>query len=101
VHKFWRIVAAGICFQGGSAAVDSATIIAGFVHALTGSSIAVGVTIALKYDLDIDKDRPGRHLLLPPATQNAPGNAIATHHLGHAGPWLGRLYYPEVAGVAV
>ena len=44
--RFWRIAAAGISFQGGSAAVDSATIIAGFVHALTGSSIAVGVASA-------------------------------------------------------
>jgi len=44
--RFCRIAAAGISFQGGSAAVDSATIIAGFVHALTGSSIAVGVASA-------------------------------------------------------
>lgn len=44
--RFWRIAAAGVSFQGGSAAVDSATIIAGFVHALTGSSIAVGVASA-------------------------------------------------------
>ncbi len=44
--RFWRIAGAGVGFQGGSAAVDSATIIAGFVHALTGSSIAVGFASA-------------------------------------------------------
>ena len=44
--RFWRIAGAGVGFQGGSAAVDSATIIAGFVHALTGSSVAVGLASA-------------------------------------------------------
>ncbi len=41
--RFRRIAGAGVGFQGGSAAVDSATIIAGFVHAITGSSVAVGL----------------------------------------------------------
>ena len=45
--RFWRIAGAGVGFQGGSAAVDSATIIAGFVHAITGSSIAVGLASAV------------------------------------------------------
>ena len=44
--RFWRIAGAGVGFQGGSAAVDSATIIAGFVHALTGSALAVGFASA-------------------------------------------------------
>ena len=44
--RFWRIAGAGVGFQGGSAAVDSATIIAGFVHAITGSSVAVGLASA-------------------------------------------------------
>lgn len=44
--KFRRIAGAGIAFQGGSAAVDSATIIAGFVYTLTGSAIAVGLASA-------------------------------------------------------
>ena len=46
-ERFWRIAGAGVGFQGGSAAVDSATIIAGFVHAVTGSSIAVGLASAI------------------------------------------------------
>jgi len=43
---FWRIAGAGAGFQCGSAAVDSATIIAGFVHAITGNSLAVGLASA-------------------------------------------------------
>ena len=41
-RRFWRLSAAGICFQGGAAAVDSGTIIATLVHGLTGSVVAVG-----------------------------------------------------------
>ncbi len=45
--RFWRISAAGICFQGGAAAVDSSTIIATLVHGLTGSVLAVGAATAI------------------------------------------------------
>ncbi len=45
--RFWRISAAGICFQGGAAAVDSSTIIATLVHGLTGSAVAVGAASAI------------------------------------------------------
>lgn len=45
--RFWRISAAGIFFQGGSAAVDSSTIIASLVHSLTGSPLAVGAASAI------------------------------------------------------
>ena len=45
--RFWRISAAGICFQGGAAAVDSSTIIATLVHGLTGSVVAVGAASAI------------------------------------------------------
>ncbi len=45
--RFWRISAAGICFQGGAAAVDSGTIIATLVHGLTGSVLAVGAATAI------------------------------------------------------
>lgn len=45
-RRFQRIAGAGVTFQGGSSAVDSATIIAGFVYTLTGSSVAVGVASA-------------------------------------------------------
>ena len=44
--RFWRISTAGICFQGGAAAVDSGTIIATLVHGLTGSVLAVGAATA-------------------------------------------------------
>lgn len=40
--RFWRIAGAGAVFQGGSAAVDSATVVASLVHMLTGSALAVG-----------------------------------------------------------
>ena len=46
-RRFWRISAAGVCFQGGSAAVDSSTIIASLVYGLTGSSFAVGAATAI------------------------------------------------------
>ncbi len=45
--RFWRISTAGICFQGGAAAVDSSTIIATLVHGLTGSVVAVGAATAI------------------------------------------------------
>ncbi|MCH7930047.1 MAG: MFS transporter, partial [Proteobacteria bacterium] len=45
--RFWRISTAGICFQGGAAAVDSSTIIATLVHGLTGSAVAVGAASAI------------------------------------------------------
>jgi MFS family permease len=48
-RRFLHITCAGITFQGGSAAVDSATVIAALVHQLTGSAIAVGaVTTVLR-----------------------------------------------------
>jgi MFS family permease len=46
-RRFAGIAAAGIAFQGGSAAVDSATIMAALVHQLTGSPIAVGAVTAI------------------------------------------------------
>jgi MFS family permease len=45
--RFRRIAAAGICFQGGAAAVDSSTVIATLVHGLTGSVVAVGAASAI------------------------------------------------------
>ena len=49
-RMFVQIAAAGITFQGGSAAVDSATIMSALVHQLTGSPIAVGaVTAVLRF----------------------------------------------------
>ena len=46
-RRFGRLSAAGICFQGGAAAVDSSTIIASLVHGLTGSVLAVGAAAAI------------------------------------------------------
>jgi MFS family permease len=46
-RRFWRISTAGVCFQGGAAAVDSSTVIAALVHGLTGSAIAVGAASAI------------------------------------------------------
>jgi len=46
-HSFARVAGAGITFQAGSAAVDSATIISALVYQLTGSPIAVGPTTAI------------------------------------------------------
>jgi MFS family permease len=46
-HCFRRIAAAGITFQGGSAAVDSSTIMAALVHQLTGNAVAVGAVTAI------------------------------------------------------
>lgn len=46
-RRFWRIAGAGAAFQGGSAAVDSATVVASLVHLLTGSALAVGYASAV------------------------------------------------------
>lgn len=46
-RRFAHVTAAGITFQGGSAAVDSSTIIAALVHQLTGSAIAVGAVTTI------------------------------------------------------
>lgn len=46
-RRFSRIVIAGITFQGGSAAVDSSTIMAALVFQLTGSPIVVGAIAAI------------------------------------------------------
>ena len=45
--RFARVAAAGITFQAGSAAVDSATIMSALVYQLSGSSVLVGVVTAL------------------------------------------------------
>ena len=46
-RRFRRFAAAGMTFQGGSAAVDSSTIMAALVHQLTGSAVAVGAVTAI------------------------------------------------------
>lgn len=46
-RRFRRIAGAGAAFQGGAAAVDSATVIASLVHMLTGSALAVGYASAV------------------------------------------------------
>lgn len=46
-RRFRRIAGAGAAFQGGSAAVDSATVVASLVHLLTGSAFAVGFASAV------------------------------------------------------
>ncbi len=46
-RRFAGIAVAGITFQGGSAAVDSSTIMAALVFQLTGSSLAVGAVTAI------------------------------------------------------
>lgn len=46
-RRFRHIAASGITFQGGSAAVDSGTIMAALVHQLTGSALAVGAVTAI------------------------------------------------------
>lgn len=45
--NFWRIGAAGVSFQAGSAAVDSATIMSALVFQLTGSPVLVGAVPAI------------------------------------------------------
>lgn len=44
---FWKIAGAGAAFQAGSAAVDSATIVASLTYHLTGSVYAVGAASAV------------------------------------------------------
>ena len=44
---FWKITGAGASFQAGSAAVDSATVVASLVNHLTGSVYAVGAASAI------------------------------------------------------
>lgn len=46
-RRFRRIGAAGVFFQGGAAAIDSATVVAALVHGLTGSVVAVGAAAAI------------------------------------------------------
>lgn len=46
-RRFWRIAGAGAAFQGGAAAVDSATVVASLVFHLTGSAFAVGFASAI------------------------------------------------------
>ena len=46
-RRFTHIAIAGITFQGGSAAVDSGTIMAALVFQLTGSPLAVGAVTAI------------------------------------------------------
>ena len=46
-RRFLHFAAAGMTFQGGSAAVDSSTIMAALVHQLTGSAVAVGAVTAI------------------------------------------------------
>ncbi len=49
-RRFWNVAGAGVAFQAGSAAVDSATIMSALVYQLTGSSILVGsVTAILRF----------------------------------------------------
>ncbi len=44
---FWKISGAGAAFQAGSAAVDSATVVASLLYHLTGSAYAVGAASAV------------------------------------------------------
>jgi MFS family permease len=46
-RRFWRIAGAGATFQGGVAAIDSATVVASLVFHLTGSAVAVGFASAI------------------------------------------------------
>ncbi len=45
--RFLRVATAGVTFQAGSTAVDSATIMSALVYQLTGSSIIVGAVTAI------------------------------------------------------
>ena len=45
--RFWRIATAGVFFQGGTAAIDTGTIVASLVNGLTGSATAVGAAAAI------------------------------------------------------
>lgn len=46
-RRFSSVAIAGVTFQGGSAVIDSATIVAALVYQLTGSSIAVGAVTTI------------------------------------------------------
>lgn len=46
-RPFASVAAAGVAFQGGSAAIDSATIVSALIFQLTGSSILVGAVTAI------------------------------------------------------
>jgi Major Facilitator Superfamily len=46
-RRFWHIAGAGTAFQAGSAAVDSATVMAALVFQLTGSPLAVGAVTTI------------------------------------------------------
>src|SRR3546814_5517350 len=46
-RRFVSVAAAGVTFQAGSAAVDSATIMSALVFQLTGSPILVGAVTAI------------------------------------------------------
>lgn len=46
-NRFARVASAGIAFQGGSAAIDSATIMSALVFQLTGNPIIVGAVTAI------------------------------------------------------
>ena len=46
-RRFFHVGAAGITFQGGSAAVDSSTIMATLAYQLTGSAMAVGAVTTI------------------------------------------------------
>lgn len=46
-NRFTSVATAGITFQAGSAAIDSATIMSSLVYQLTGSPIAVGAVTAI------------------------------------------------------
>jgi len=46
-RRFVSVAAAGVTFQGGSAAIDSVTIVSALVFQLTGSSVLVGAVTAI------------------------------------------------------
>ncbi len=48
-RNFRHIATGGILFQGGAAAIDTSTIVAGLVHSLTGSTFAVGAVAAIAH----------------------------------------------------
>ncbi|MEE9249649.1 MAG: MFS transporter [Alphaproteobacteria bacterium] len=48
-RNFLHLAAGGVLFQGGAAAIDTSTIVAGLVHGLTGSTFAVGAAAAIAH----------------------------------------------------
>ena len=48
-RRFWRIAGAGAAFQGGTAAIDSVTVVANLIYYLTGSAFAVGAASAHRH----------------------------------------------------